>query len=127
MATMILNTLPRSERDSQNRGLRGFRTEVDAFFRDCMQHAVAEGSRVRTFGSLQSDRAVTRHMDDGESPGVGLRPLSTRHIEPSTRATIGFGRKIARFILTASLALVLLAGNAALQAAIHVYVWRLAG
>lgn len=127
MATMTLST---HSKPPTHRGSRGLRAGVDAFVGDSMQHAVAEGSRVRLFGVLQSDRAAARNKDDGESLGEGLKPLGApfaRHVEPLPRVTPGLGRKIARFILTASLTLVVLAGIVALQAVIHVYVWHLAG
>ena len=127
MATMTLRT---HQKQSTNRGSRGLRAGIDAFVRDSMQHAVAEGSRARVFGVPHSDRAVAPNADGGESDGEGSKPLGAPfagHVELLPRTAPGLGRKIARFILTASLALVVLAGTVALQAAIHVYVWHLAG
>jgi hypothetical protein len=127
MATMTLRT---HQKQSTNRDSRGVRARIDAFVRDSVLHAVAEGSRARVFGLPHSDRAVAPNTDGGESHGEGSTPLSVpfaRHVEPLPRAALGLGRKIARFILTASLTLVVLAGTVALQAAIHVYVWHLAG
>lgn len=112
-----------------NHDSRGVRARIDAFFRDSMRYAVAEGSRVRVFGFHQSDRAVARNTNDAGSLGKGSNALGmsfARRVEPSPRAAPGLGRKIARFMLTASLTLVVLAGTVALQAAIHVYVWHLA-
>jgi len=129
MATMILNTTGRRDRQSTLHGLHGFRAKIDAFFSDCSQHAVADGSRARLFGFRQSNRVVARNMASSEAGGAGSThsaPCAGR-VEPSPRATTGLVCKIARFVLTASLAFVVLAAVGTLQAAIHVYVWRLVG
>jgi hypothetical protein len=127
MATLTLRT---HQKQSTNRDTRGLRAKIDAFARDSMQHAVAEGSRARVFGVPQSDCAVAPNTDGGGSLGEGSKPLRVsfaRHVERLPRTARGLGRRIARFILTAGLILIVLAGTVALQAAIHVYVWHLAG
>jgi hypothetical protein len=110
-----------------------FREEVDMAtltLRTHQKQSTNRDTRARVFGVPQSDCAVAPNTDGGGSLGEGSKPLRVsfaRHVERLPRTARGLGRRIARFILTAGLTLIVLAGTVALQAAIHVYVWHLAG
>ena len=119
MATTV-RTTRESEQRSTIRALRRFRAKAQAFFSDCMQPAVAEGSRVKMFGFPKATRVAAQSKGGSESSRAGFMPSRG----PSAAS---LGRKIARGALTASLILAAFAATVTLQAAIHVYVLRVAG